>query len=204
MIKFFAGIAAIVIVGAIAVSGIGAYLAPDGLSQCDPQPSGAPDCEKVDAVVAISGGDTAARTNEAITLYKNGWADLLVFSGAAQDKSGPSNAEAMKRQAVAEGVAASSIIIDETSETTKQNATNTTTLFARHNINSVILVTSAYHQRRAGLEFGDRAGGTIRIVNHPVMTDNQWSSWWWATPTGWWLALSELFKVAVFYAGGTR
>lgn len=204
MIKFFASIAGLVIIAAVAITGIGAYLSPDGLSQCGPEPSSKQDCQKVDAVVAISGGDTSARTAEAITLYKNGWADLLVFSGAAQDKTGPSNAEAMKRQAVAAGVASSKIIIDETSETTKQNASNTTTLFANNDISSVILVTSAYHQRRAGLEFGNRAGNTIRIVNHPVMSDKQWSSWWWATPTGWWLALSELFKIAVFYAGGTR
>jgi uncharacterized SAM-binding protein YcdF (DUF218 family) len=189
---------------ALIISAISVYLAPDGLNHCESRPSAEQDCGKTDAIVAISGGDTAARTAQAIELFENGWADLLIFSGAAQDKSGPSNAEAMKRQAIAAGVPSASILIDETSETTKQNAANATNLLEDNDIHSVILVTSAYHQRRAGLEFGQRAGNAIRVVNHPVTSDNQWSPWWWTTPTGWWLAVSELFKVTVFYIGGTR
>jgi uncharacterized SAM-binding protein YcdF (DUF218 family) len=202
--KLFVGLVAIAISAALVIVGISTYLAPDGLSHCKEQPSQDPDCSRVDAVVAISGGDTSARTAGAIELYKNGWADVLVFSGAAQDKSGPSNAEAMKRQALQSGIPESQILIDETSETTKQNAANTNDLFEQNNISSVILVTSAYHQRRAGLEFGERAGGKIKIVNHPVSQDNQWSSWWWTTPTGWFLATSELVKIVAFYAGGSR
>lgn len=203
--KFIVGIITIALIAALIIIGIGTYLAPDGLSHCDSKPSASKqDCGKTDAIVAISGGDTSARTAQAIDLYRNGWADLLVFSGAAQDKTGPSNAEAMKRQAVAAGVPSASILIDETSETTKQNAVNTTDLFENNDIRSVILVTSAYHQRRAGLEFGQRAGTAIRIVNHPVASDNQWSPWWWTTPTGWFLAISELVKIIAFYAGGSR
>ena len=198
-------LAGIIIAAIIVVVGMSVYLAPDGMKSCGvtPEPEKF-DCQKVDAIVAISGGDTSARTEEAIALYKNGWANKLIFAGAAADKSGPSNAEAMRRQAINEGVSESNIMLDETSETTKQNAANTHDLFASHNIHSVILVTSAYHQRRAGLEFGQRAGGDVRIVNHPVTNDNQWSQWWWVTPGGWYLALSEFFKIIVFYMGGTR
>jgi len=202
--KLLATLALLAIAAAVVIIGIGTFLAPDGLSHCEQQPSTQQDCRKADAIVAISGGDTSARTAQAIQLYKDGWAEFLVFSGAALDKSGPSNAEAMRRQALGAGVPSVAILVDETSETTKQNAANTTNLFERRNIRSVILVTSAYHQRRAGLEFGQRAGTAIRIVNHPVQSDNQWSQWWWTTPTGWWLAGSELFKIGVFYAGGTR
>lgn len=204
MTRFLVFIIAVAIMAAVVIVGIGAYLAPDGLSHCQDRPSADSDCQKVDAVVAISGGDTSARTAQAIELYKNGWANLLVFSGAAQDKSGPSNAEAMKRQALAAGVPTGDILVDETSENTKQNADNSIALFTEHDITSVILVTSAYHQRRAGLEFGQRAGGTIKIVNHPVGADNQWSSLWWTTPTGWFLAGSEIIKIIAFYLGGGR
>lgn len=202
--KFLVSLSGAFLIAAIAILGIGTYLAPDGLDHCDAAPSQKTDCRKVDAIVAISGGDTTARTAQAIDLYDKGWADVLVFSGAAADKAGPSNAEAMKRQALAAGVSNSNIIIDETSETTKQNAANTATLFSDHDISSVILVTSAYHQRRAGLEFAQRVGLKVAIINHPVAADNQWSPWWWTTPTGWYLAVSELFKIVVFYAGGSR
>lgn len=196
------GLIAFVLALAIVITGLSVYLAPDGLDGCDAAPSDKADCQRVDAIVAISGGDTAARTAQAIQLFQDGWADKLVFSGAALDKSGPSNALAMKRQALGEGVPASAILIEESSMNTKENAELSRELFEENNISSVILVTSAYHQRRAGLEFGKMAENTIRIVNHPVETDNQWSPWWWTTPRGWWLATSEFFKIVVFYAGG--
>lgn len=202
--KILLGLFGVGIAAAVVIVGVGVYLSPDGLDHCGETPSTTADCRKVDAVVAISGGDTSARTDGAIQMYKNGWADLLVFSGAAQDKTGPSNAEAMKRQALSQGVPSEDILVDETSETTKQNAANSNDIFEKNNITSVILVTSAYHQRRAGLEFGQRAGGKVRIVNHPIQSDNQWSSWWWMTPSGWFLAISELVKIAAFYAGGSR
>ncbi len=204
MTKLLVGLVFFVIMGAILFTGIGAYLGPDGLSHCDQYPSTKSDCEAVDAIVAISGGDTTARTAQAIDLYKSDWAGLLVFSGAAADKAGPSNAEAMKRQALDAGVPAKDILIDETSETTKQNAVNSIDLFTQNKIHSVILVTSAYHQRRAGLEFGFRAGLSIKIVNHPVKTDSQWSEWWWLTPSGWYLVVSEFFKIIAFYVGVGR
>lgn len=204
MTKFFATIALLFVGIAVIILGISAYLGPDGLSHCGRSPSTKQDCGTVDAIVAISGGDTQARTRNAIDLYKNGWSELLVFSGAAADKSGPSNAEAMKRQAMSAGISPDVILIEETSETTKQNAANTTNLFERRGISSVILVTSAYHQRRAGLEFGQRAGSSIKLINHPVKSDYQWSRWWWITPTGWYLAISELVKVVAFYAGGSQ
>lgn len=198
------GLIVAVLAFALLVLAIGAYLSPDGLRSCGLEPNGTGDCRKVDAIVAISGGDTVARTAEAIRLYENGWGSRLVFSGAAADKSGPSNAEAMKRQALAADVPSGAILIDEFSETTRQNAANTTNLIAENDIKSVIVVTSAYHQRRAGLEFGERAGTAVRVVNHPVASDNQWSGFWWSTPIGWWLATSELVKIGVFYAGGSR
>ncbi len=204
MIKLFGGLLMIVVIGVIIISAITAYLGPDGLSHCGAYPSAQQDCGAVDAIVAISGGDTQARTAGAIAMYKHSWAPLLVFSGAAEDTSGPSNAKAMERQAIAAGVPRSAILLDETSQTTKQNADNSIQIFTQYNIRSVILVTSAYHQRRAGLEFGQRAGLSVKIINHPIKSDDQWSAWWWTTPFGWWLALTELFKILVFYMGGSR
>lgn len=183
--------------------GLGLYLSPNDLAPCGEKPSGLSPCQPVDAIVAVSGGDTRARTLEAIQLYKNGWASKLIFSGAAQDKSGPSNAQAMQLQAQQAGVSADDIILEEYGETTKQNAENTHNIFQQHEISSVILVTSAYHQRRAGLEFASRSQG-VEVRNHPVATDSQWSAFWWATPTGWYLAVGEVVKIILFYAGGSR
>lgn len=185
------------------IAGLSIYLTPNDLANCGGRPSGIGDCRPADAIVAVSGGDTMARTKEAITLYKNGWAPKLIFSGAAQDKSGPSNAAVMRSEARRAGVPEDDIVIEEYSETTKENAERTQSIFDRDEISSVILVTSAYHQRRAGLEFNKRSAN-VDVRNHPVSRDNQWSSLWWLTPTGWYLALGEFVKIIVFYAGGTR
>lgn len=185
------------------VLGIGSYLAPDNLSGCGDRPSEKNGCSVADAVIAVSGGDTASRTSEAIKLYQNGWAEKLIFSGAALDKSGPSNAEAMRRQANSAGVPDENIIIEEYGATTKQNAENTQSIFEANHISSAILVTSPYHQRRASLEFAKRSSG-VDLRNHPTPNDSQWSTFWWLTPSGWYLAVSEIVKIIAFYAGGTR
>jgi len=180
---------------------ISSYLGVDDLKKCGTAPSSKKGCEAADAIVAISGGDTSARTSEAINLYKNGWANILIFSGAAADKSGPSNAKVMQEQAIAAGVDPSSILIDEASETTAQNATETSNIFKEHGITSAILVTSAYHERRAMLEFDKRTSG-VSLRAHPVATDNQWGPMWWSTPTGWALAIPETVNSLILATGG--
>jgi uncharacterized SAM-binding protein YcdF (DUF218 family) len=188
---------------AAAIIGISIYLQPDDIASCNGTTSSTEPCRPVDAIVAISGGDTNARTDEAISLYNKGWASTLIFSGAAQDKSGPSNAAAMQARAIAAGVPQSVIHLDEFSQTTRQNAENSQTIFSNLNIKSIILVTSGYHQRRASLEFNKRTVG-IKIINHPVASDRDWSMWWWTNPRGWALASSELFKIVVFKLGASQ
>lgn len=181
--------------------GLPLYLGPDDLSGCQ-EPSTNGKCITADAIIAISGGDTSARTAEAIRLYQEGWATRLIFSGAAADKSGPSNAEVMKEQALESNIPSSAITIDEFSNTTAENAQNTAELIRKMELKRVILVTSVYHQRRASIEFSKRLGETVKIVNHPVANDNQWSSWWWATPYGWVLGVGEVIKIMFAEAGG--
>ena len=180
---------------------ISSYLEVDNLHGCGDAPSAKKGCQPADAIVAISGGDTSARAAEAIKLYQNGWGQMLIFSGAAADKSGPSNARVMEAQAIEAGVDPSVIILDEVSETTAENASETSNIFKQHGIKSAILVTSAYHERRAMLEFDNRATG-VEIRGHPVAHDSQWGSFWWATPVGWSLAISETMHSFFLAAGG--
>lgn len=190
----------------VAITAISIYLTPDDLANC-PGVTGENSCQVADAIVAISGGNTSVRAAEAIRLYKEGWANTLIFSGAAADTSGPSNAEVMRSQALAEGVPAKDIEVETYSQTTKQNAERTKALLVKvggGGAKRVILVTSPYHQRRASLEFKSLAGDGITIVNHPTPNDPDWSRVWWLTPRGWWLAGGEIVKIIAFYAGESR
>lgn len=181
------------------IIGLSLYLQPNSFIGCGETPETETNCDKADAIVVVSGGDTAARTAAGINLYQQGWADYLVVSGAALDKSGPSNAEAMKRQAEAAGVPAYAILVDEEAVNTQQNAENTQSIIEERGFADVILVTSGYHQRRASLEFNKQADGVV-IRNYPI-NDSDWGWYWWATPRGWWLAGGEVAKIIAFHFG---
>ena len=199
MIKWLIGIPIFIVA---AIVGISFYLQPNDFIGCSNAPSaGSGQCEKADAIIVVSGGDTNARTDEGIQLQKNGWANSIVFSGAAQDKSGPSNAAAMRLRAEAANIAKSSIFVEENAATTEENAANTHSIFDNNNFKKVILVTSGYHQRRSALEF-TKSNPSIIVLNHPLLSDKDWSPFWWTTPRGWWLASGELAKIIAFYAHG--
>lgn len=195
------------IIAGLTVMLIGVYLGPDDLGRCDSIPQAEEQqgqCRSADAIVAVSGGDTQARTNEAVELYRRGWAPILVFSGAAADKTGPSNAQVMREYALEQGVPDSAIIVEGDSETTHENAKLSRSVLVDNRFSRIILVTSGYHQRRASIEFRKVAGSDVEIVNHPVARDNQWSQLWWLTPNGWWLAVSEIVKILLVYMGVSR
>lgn len=190
--------------GSIAL--ISVYLSPDDLRQCQTV-SMSYACQPADAIVAVSGGNTSLRAAEAIRLYQDGWANTLIFSGAAADTSGPSNAEVMRRQALKAGVPSEDVKVETTAKTTRQNAEQVKQLLVEAGgggAKRIILVTSPYHQRRASLEFGALVGDGIEIVNRPTKNDPDWSAIWWLTPRGWWLAGGELIKIGAFYAGESR
>ena len=171
------------------------------MAKCSAPGSG--ECAPADAIVAVSGGDTDARTDEAIRLYKQQWSSLLIMSGAAADKTGLSNAEAMKRRALSQGVPDKHIIIEDHSETTKQNAVEVKSVIAARKMKRIILVTSGYHMQRARSEFAAQVPG-VEVLSHPVSRDKHWGDLWWLTPWGWWLAVGELIKIGLFTIGGTR
>src|SRR5439155_83701 len=114
-------------------------------------------------------GDTGARVETAISIWKAGYAPVLIFSGASSDPQSASSAELMKRTALAAGVPASSIVVEGSSATTEENATNVAQIMRAQGLHTAILVTSPYHQRRAALLFTrefDAAGLVFR--NHPA------------------------------------
>jgi uncharacterized SAM-binding protein YcdF (DUF218 family) len=173
-----------VVAGLITLSiiGIGFFLSPQT------------QLRHADLIVAISGGETSQRTREAVKVYKEGYAPKLLFSGAAADRSGPSNAAAMRADALRQGVPTSAIIIEEDAVTTAQNASNTAPIIHQLGARSIILVTSPYHQRRASLNFRQILGPNVAIINHSA-TDSVWrKSTWWRQPSTIGLTLSELQK----------
>ena len=134
---------------------------------------------KSDAIVAIS-GDTGARTDTAVALWKAGWAPLIIFSGASIDPESVSSAELMRREALRQGVPESATLVEPNSTTTDENATEVAKLMKERRLGSAILVTSPWHQRRASMAFSrEFAPRGITLRNYPAR-DPQWNAvlWW--------------------------
>ena len=160
--------------------------------------------ERVDAIVAIS-GDTGARADTAITLWKAGWAPLIVFSGAAIDPESVSSAEIMRREALRQGVPENAVLVEGASTTTEENAAEVAKLMTGRKLRSAILVTSPYHQRRAAYEFHrafDPRGLVFR--NHPA-NDSEWNAFlWWRQEPVRSRTLLELVKLGAVYLSQTK
>jgi uncharacterized SAM-binding protein YcdF (DUF218 family) len=156
---------------------------------------------KADAIVAIS-GDTGARAESAIALWKDGYAPLLIFSGGSRDPESVASAELMKRQAVAAGVPASAIVVEGASATTEENAENVARLMRDRGLRSAILVTSPYHQRRAALLFErEFAPAALSFRNHPADDPGWDANLWWTSEPSRSLTLVELAKLGALVAG---
>jgi uncharacterized SAM-binding protein YcdF (DUF218 family) len=135
--------------------------------------------ERSDAIIVISGDEDQARLHEGLRLWREAWAPLLILSGAARE--GPvSNAAAMRRLALDQGVPASSILLDEQSPDTYGNAVHTRRLMELHGLQSAILVTSPYHLQRAAITFRSvyRGSGVRLIANAAPDSDWRKQSWW--------------------------
>jgi uncharacterized SAM-binding protein YcdF (DUF218 family) len=156
--------------------------------------------QKSDAIVVVSGGDNNARIKKGVELYKEDWAPLLVFSGAAA-KGDISNAKAMERIAVSMGVPSENILIEEKSKTTIENAKFTSDLLRRKGVESFILVTSPYHQRRTFNLFKKESPAAI-IINQSALDENWRKKGWWQNNIGRFLTLGELSKIMLNYFNG--
>jgi len=193
--KIFIWIGIIVASLAIIAVAISAFLTPDDFRFCDEHPSKDENCQAADVIIAVSGGDTAARAKSAVELYQNGWADKIIFSGAARDPNSPSNAAAMREIAFQAGVPEDAMIIDEISTNTRENAINTAKILKKNNVKTAILTTSPYHMRRVLWEF-KRAAPEVEFRSRPA-EDASWN-FWFIKPSGWWRAISELGGLVMF------
>lgn len=155
--------------------------------------------ERADAIIVVSGGDTAGRTFHGVNLYKKKYADKLIFSGAAKDPKSASNAEIMKNIAINRGVPVADIIIEERSRDTKENAAQTSKIIGEHK--KIILVTSAYHQRRMLNEFQKAFPEGVTFINSPAEDKNWKKSSWFLSPYGWWISITEPLKLLFSQVG---
>lgn len=182
-------IVAVFVLGYLALIFLGEYLTPSDT------------LKRSDAIVVLSGGPD--RVQWGIKLYQDGWAPRLVLVGAALDKSGPSNAEAMRKIALQAGVPDTAIFLEENSANTLENATLGKAVLDSFGAKSIILVTSPYHQRRAYETFKKvYEGEVLSIINSPSGYSTWNSKQWWAKPASADITTSEILKIIWFKLTG--
>lgn len=179
---FFGILVTLAVVGFGLFVGLGFYLSPQK------QPV------KSDVIVVVSGGQTTSRAEKGVELYKQGYAPKIIFSGAALD-DGPSNAYAMRDQALAAGVPARDISIDEKSQNTYENAENSKRIIDELGAKKIILVTSPYHQRRANQTFEAVLGKNYEIIGISAYDDRWSKSGWWHQGFPLFISISEMWKL---------
>jgi uncharacterized SAM-binding protein YcdF (DUF218 family) len=134
-----------------------------------------------DVIIVLSGDENGERVDEAVRLYRRGYAKKMLMSG------GPlawrlTAAEWMKRQAVVRGVPKNAIMLEEKSRSTVENARFSLRILKKHKVKSCILVTSPQHSRRSKRvfkKFFEREG--IKISSHPVPLEKsgfKLPGWW--------------------------
>jgi len=183
-------LASIALVCIVIFFGLGFFLSP----QTQP-------LTRADAIVVVSGGQTTTRAQKGIEIYKDGKAPKIVFSGAALD-DGPSNASAMREQAIEAGIPESTILTDIDSQNTYQNAVDTKKLLQDSDVRKIILVTSPYHQRRTHDTFSHVFGPNYEIEDVSSYDDRWSKSGWWQTGFARSISLSELQKILYIYLTG--
>ena len=200
MVKFIAWILAFV--GLVAVFIISTTLIisdKNRLAEICPNYKKGECSQKIDAVIAISGGNTALRTREAIEIFKSVEAKKLIFSGANSNPKVLSDAHQMANLARKQGVLKEEILLEEKAH---QNAQFTAKIIKQNGYKRVILTTSKYHQTRARLEFEKALEGSgVEVISAPVLNDPDWNGFWWTNSRGWYLSMSELFGIFRFYIG---
>ncbi|MFZ3000414.1 MAG: YdcF family protein [Undibacterium umbellatum] len=91
----------------------------------------------------------AERIKHGIQLYKNGQVPYLIFTGGLSAGDSLSESAAARQYAMAEGVPAAQILIEETSTNTWQNLAQSCRLMQEHKLHKVLIVSDPLHMKRA-------------------------------------------------------
>jgi len=155
-------------------------------------------------------GRGADRFTNVLWLYRAGRVRRIIISGGSSGVLGGADTEASGLRTLLRlaGVPDSAILLEGRSRNTRENALFTKALLRQHpNVKSLVLVTSAYHERRA-------LGCFARVGLHPQpfpadfrSTNRSWTPNYWLLPdpdalTLWSLLLHEIAGYVVYKVAG--
>lgn len=164
--------------------------------------------ERADAIIVLGGSRTyRERTGKAAELFKNGVAPKIYltddgeFAGwSAAENQNPRFVELARRALVADGVAPESIeILEPSVRGTIDEARILAEKAKSANLGAVLIVTSAYHTRRAFSTFRkvlneNRPALALGIAAPPAGLQTPPPASWWLSAFGWQVVAGEYVK----------
>jgi len=144
------------------------------------------DNNKADTIVVLTGG--LGRVDKGFELFAEGKAEYLILAGVAKDATLESIF--FKRDVVKDK---ENIILEKSSTSTYENAVEIEKIIKNKNINSIILITSFYHMKRAVYIFSRILPAETILYIYPVTTPNFDEKMWWRG-SGTILLAGEFFK----------
>ena len=164
-------------------------------------------------LIMVLGGTRVERWAEAVDLYKEGWAPRIVISPGivsdlevrlqARGVRYPREGDLARDGVVALGVPADAVtVLPGGVDNTAAEAVALRNASPPGSIHRVILVTSAYHLRRAGYAFRREFGRDgVEIIVRGSRYDGTIPSRWWTRRQDIRSIMSELPKFAAYVAG---
>ena len=169
------------------------------------------DLPHADAIVILSGSSTyIERTHKAAELYNEGRASLVVLTddntrggwSSAQQRN-PYFVERAHEELVKQGVPATQIrVAPGVADGTREEAQIISEYTAAHGLKSILVVTSAYHSRRALRTLRQTlndSGTTLGIATAPTGWQTPAPAFWWLHYEGWRSVAGEYVKLIYYW-----
>jgi uncharacterized SAM-binding protein YcdF (DUF218 family) len=166
---------------------------------------------RADAILILGGSSVyKERTRKAAEIYRNGIATKIFLTDDGErggwskvEQRNPPFVELAQKELIAQGVAPENIeIVKPRGSGTIYEAEEFQKIIREQNIKTVLLVTSAYHTRRALWTFEKiLADDKTEVGSESPPTGEQTPPpfVWWLTPFGWNVVAGEYVKLAYYW-----
>ena len=164
----------------------------------------ADDLTPVDTIIIMGGGDEG-RMNEALELYHENYARIIVLTetGVRIEEFDYMQSFDLSIQLLNNGVPSGNILITDSEVTsTLEEAYAVKQLLERRQFSSAIIVTDPYHTKRTSIIFKDVfSEQDIKLYFRPVTPSWYNSRTWFLSPSGWKFTILEYIKLLAYKLG---
>jgi uncharacterized SAM-binding protein YcdF (DUF218 family) len=133
------------------------------------------DAVKSDVVIVLGGeGDSSERSKKAAELFKSGYARKVLLTDGAMDFNHNMEIEKLTARVKALGVPSASILLEDKSKSTFENAKFTKKILLKEGMKNALIVTTDWHTLRTKLTF-EKVYRNSGIELHYIAAPSEWT-----------------------------